>query len=342
VASVYRKNDRYYARFKDGRGKWRDRALSVRTKADAKRLAFELEIKCERQRHGLEEIPAEDGGGTVHALIAWWLTTYVAGTPSEETTKSAVRHLLDAPLAKFLLAEVTSGTIETFLQGKATVLSPQSVNHQRKFLLAAFQMAKRAGRWNGTNPAIAVKRRRVPKRQPDFLRHHEVPLVLASLPRQWRAFFAVAILLGLRKGELIALRKGDVDLVSRLMSVQRSHGRDTTKGGHADAIPIPTSWSPSSSTRWKRRRVTSSSRTRRGRRSAATRSSKRSSAPRSVAPESSAATFTTAAGRTVPTSRSTQTRRSASARSTPSRCGRPASCARSVSTTRATRRRACS
>jgi len=342
MASAYSKNGRYYARYKDARGRWRDCALSVRTKAEAKRHAMELEIKCERQRHGLEPIPDEGGGGTLHALITWWLETYVAGTPSAATTESAVKHVLDAPIAKLLLAEVSSGTIETFLQSKATVLSPVSLNHQRKFLVTAFGKAKRAGRWNGINPALAVKRRKVAKRQHDFLRFHEVPLVLASLPNQWRAFFAVAILLGLRKGELIALRKGDVDLVSRLMSVQRSHGRDTTKGGHADAIPIPTSWSPSSSTRWKRRRVTSSSRTRRGRRSAATRSSKRSSAPRSVAPESSAATFTTAAGRTVPTSRSTQTRRSASARSTPSRCGRPASCARSVSTTRATRRRACS
>jgi integrase len=50
--------------------------------------------------------------------------------------------------------------------------------------------------------------------------------------------FATAIYAGLRKGELLALRKEDVDLDARLLNVARSHQRDTTKGGHADAIPI--------------------------------------------------------------------------------------------------------
>src|SRR5205814_1062650 len=41
-----------------------------------------------------------------------------------------------------------------------------------------------------------------------------------------------------RKGELLGLRKSDVDLASRLIIVSRSYDRETTKGGHAEAIPI--------------------------------------------------------------------------------------------------------
>lgn len=36
----------------------------------------------------------------------------------------------------------------------------------------------------------------------------------------------------------LGLRKVDVDLVNRLLTVGRSYERDTTKGGHADVIPI--------------------------------------------------------------------------------------------------------
>jgi integrase len=43
----------------------------------------------------------------------------------------------------------------------------------------------------------------------------------------------------MRKGELLALRREDVDLQDGSILVRRSWERDTTKGGHADAIPIP-------------------------------------------------------------------------------------------------------
>ncbi len=51
---------------------------------------------------------------------------------------------------------------------------------------------------------------------------------------------ATAIYTGLRKGELFALRKADVDFASGMITVGRSHGRDTTKGSRAEAVPINT------------------------------------------------------------------------------------------------------
>jgi len=45
--------------------------------------------------------------------------------------------------------------------------------------------------------------------------------------------------MGLRRGEVLALRKQDMNLEDRTMVIGRSHGADTTKGGHADVLPIP-------------------------------------------------------------------------------------------------------
>ena len=42
----------------------------------------------------------------------------------------------------------------------------------------------------------------------------------------------------MRRGELFALRKSDVDLRLGTILIARSNARDTTKGGHADLIPI--------------------------------------------------------------------------------------------------------
>src|SRR6185436_1363142 len=88
------------------------------------------------------------------------------------------------------------------------------------------------------NPVVDVPKRKVPKRLPDYLRPQEVPPLLASLHPKWRDLFATAIYTGMRKGELFALRKRDVDLASGMITVCRSHDRGTTKGGRAEAVPI--------------------------------------------------------------------------------------------------------
>jgi integrase len=64
-----------------------------------------------------------------------------------------------------------------------------------------------------------------------------IPVLRAVAPK-YRNLFACAIYAGLRKGELAGLRKSDVDLVYRSITVRSSYDRETTKGGHSDTIPI--------------------------------------------------------------------------------------------------------
>ena len=78
--------------------------------------------------------------------------------------------------------------------------------------------------------------------------------MLEKLPPKWKCLFATAIYTGMRKGELLALRKVDVDLSARLITIRRSHDRDATKGNHADAIPIATELVPYLRARFRRPR----------------------------------------------------------------------------------------
>jgi integrase len=48
----------------------------------------------------------------------------------------------------------------------------------------------------------------------------------------------------MRKGELLGLRKADLDLDGRTILVARSYDRETTKGGHVAVIPMAESIVP--------------------------------------------------------------------------------------------------
>ncbi len=243
MASVYwrgkKGKGKWYLQWRNADGRWQREVSTAKTKTEARRLADELEQQAERQRMGLEARPAPDGGGTLDALLEWWLETYSAATASHTRTSCSVRlHLIGSSLGALRLVHVTPGKIEVFLQAKGKDLGPQSINHLRRFLITAFNRARRAERWNGENPAAQVQRRKIPRRTPDYLRVEEVPRVLAHIAPEWRALYATAIYTGLRKGELLGLRKSDVDLRARLLTVAVSYDRETTKGGHADVIPI--------------------------------------------------------------------------------------------------------
>jgi len=240
MASVFQRDGRWYLRVKDQHGRWTKVLTSARTKTEARLLALEVERRNDRQRLGLEPLAPADGGGTLAELLRWWLATVSAGSPSHEWSERTVtKHLLSSELASLPLVAVSAERIEAFLHRKAQEeLAPQTVNHLRAFLSRAFNAARRMGRYLGSNPVALVQKRRVPKALRDILKPEEVGPVLVALAPRWRPLFVTAVYTGLRKGELLGLRKTDVDLRRRLLAVARSYDRDTTKGGHADVIPI--------------------------------------------------------------------------------------------------------
>lgn len=200
-------------------------------------MASDLERRAERQRLGLEPLP-EDDGTTLGDLLQWWEETYFRQSSAYSRSRGTFRrHVVESDIAKLAIREVTSGRIEQFIQAKTRELAPQTVNHLRGFLCRVFGAARRAGKV-GQNPILDVKRRRAPKRLPDFLSAEEVPLVLRTVAERWRPLFATAVYTGLRKGELLGLHKSDVNLVGRIIMVRRSYDRETTKGGRAGAVPI--------------------------------------------------------------------------------------------------------
>jgi len=239
VAEPFQKFGRWYLRVKGLDGVWRHVATSAKTKAEAKMLQREVAQKIDRQRLGLDPIPGSDM--TVAELLIWWLETYSKGTPSHRRNESAVkRHLLAAALAKMQVHLLKKGDIETLLQSKKQELSPKSLNNLRGFLQSAFSAADEAGKYNGLNPVTKVKRRKVPERAPMFLEAWEADRLLQLHPLKdiWRRLFATALFTGLRKGELLGLKKTDVHRERRQILVARSYDHGTTKSKKERIVPI--------------------------------------------------------------------------------------------------------
>jgi pimeloyl-ACP methyl ester carboxylesterase len=84
----------------------------------------------------------------------------------------------------------------------------------------------------------------VPKRAYITLTVDQLRRMLEHVPASWRPLFVCGPALGLRKGELFALRKADVDAERWTLTVARSHERSTTKSGVAAVLPIPDALRP--------------------------------------------------------------------------------------------------
>ncbi len=124
---------------------------------------------------------------------------------------------------------------------RAQGLSEEGVGKIRRHLHAMFAFAQDAG-LVAVNPAGVTRtrgRRAAPRRaRGTQLSPVQIKLFLDECSPSWRSFFTVALDTGLRRGELIGLRWGDVDLLERTICVRRSIGPYDERR-HPDSEPAP-------------------------------------------------------------------------------------------------------
>jgi integrase len=116
-------------------------------------------------------------------------------------------------------------------------VSPSHYNHLRTLASRLIEWAIAIEAWHGSNPFKAVPAKRAEYQTRPTLTRAEVRRVARALPKRWRAHFWVTVFLGLRKGELLALRGSDFK--GGILTVSRSHFRGTTKTGRPRSIPVP-------------------------------------------------------------------------------------------------------
>jgi integrase len=237
MAYVTKRGGKWAARWKDAHGNWREERLTHGSKTEARHYALEQEKTAERQRKGLDPL-AGTGDDTFEDLFTWWWDEYGRRLRSTTVRSFARKHLIST-IGKLRVREVTAAKLEGVMNSRADDLAPRSINHLRGLVHVVYSKAIRRGKWTGTNPAAAVERRKVIRGKPEYLRPEEVTGLIVALDPRWRPLFATAALTGMRKGELLGLRKTDVNIAERTIMVARSYDHETTKGGHTDLLPVP-------------------------------------------------------------------------------------------------------
>ncbi len=239
MARVYKREGVWYVDTRDGLGRRVRRATDATSKGGALALLGELEAAAERQRLGLDARPS-DSGQTLAELCEWWLSSRCPEASMARARSLFRVHVASHPVGSVRLPGVTSALLEAHLADRAKAgLGPASVNRLRGALRTVFSRARKAGLWAGLNPVADTEPRKVPRRLYDTLTAEEAARLLPHVPADWRGFFAAAVFAGLRKGECAGLRKADADLARGTLTVRASYDRGTTKGGHADVIPLP-------------------------------------------------------------------------------------------------------
>ena len=121
------------------------------------------------------------------------------------------RNHLEPAFGEQQLSNISVEDIQGFKAEKiAAGLSAQTVKHLLRLLRQMFNHAIDWG-YLRENPANKVRNPRVPRKEMDFLTAEEVGVFLDHVPAPWFPFFLTAIVSGLRFGELLAMKWGNLD-----------------------------------------------------------------------------------------------------------------------------------
>src|SRR2546428_2344610 len=206
------------------------RRLTFDTMGEARKCAEEKRAQLRRRDMGLEVAKAPCDK-TLAELCEWWLEKCCKPrSRSREECRLRVQIKLDRNgvtprrIGTLLAADITTELLEDhFDQLQQEGLEGSSINKLRQTLRTVYNKARKRNIWRGTNPVVDTEAR--PERAIKYfvLELRQLNPTLSHIEPEWRDLFATAMLLGMRKGELVGVLKTDVNRSDRTIRVNRSH-----------------------------------------------------------------------------------------------------------------------
>lgn len=130
------------------------------------------------------------------------------------------------------LDKITVPDILQYLNGVKERTSAATANRHHNILRAIFNRALEWEKFDGRNPAAKVKQFRVENSRTQFLENADITRLLAACDAEIQPIVIVALLTGMRRGEIVNLRWEHIDLTNGVAHVLR------TKSGEPREIPI--------------------------------------------------------------------------------------------------------
>lgn len=205
--SVYKRGSKWYAIYHLPNGKqvWKSCGDN---KADAEAYLAKVNGDIARGTHReIREARLDD-------FVTDWLKNYASVSVKPSTYRSyeiIVRRHIIPYWGRIKLSQITPMQVQAFVADRvATGLSPKSVTH---ILVLFKKMLNDAVTWGNlaSNPAKSIKKPRPEHRETECLTPEECRRLIAATPKAHRALVVTAILTAGRRGELLALKWGDID-----------------------------------------------------------------------------------------------------------------------------------
>jgi integrase len=146
-------------------------------------------------------------------------------THTDPVVKLVLRYIIGNHLIPYMgdypLKDVDTTMLQEYVASRLKKVKPNTVINE---LVPVKEMFKHAVNWGylKINPAEGLENPRVEKEEIEILTPEEIKLSLEHVTLKYRTFFLVAILTGLRRGELLGLQGQDIDGNHNQIHVRRS------------------------------------------------------------------------------------------------------------------------
>ncbi len=227
------------------------RVKGLKSKAEAIRKEKNLLLDLSRK------IAQEEGHGlTWRMIVSKWATTVSENSSMEKSYNPATikdhvammynwtKSWLDRPAAEITRGEGREVLESVILEGRTKSFQKRLKNTIN--MIYSWAIEHRYIRGVHHSPVYGLKIHQKEEKRPEILKVDEIRKLLhesKSIGHEWYPIWAMALLTGMRNGELYALKWDDVDLNNNLITVQRSFNRrmntfKSTKAGYWRTVPV--------------------------------------------------------------------------------------------------------
>ena len=208
----------YVVGFKDQHGRWREFVAGSRKKdADALLRRIQQEVAA-----GTFEQERENPRFSEYYHY-WIEAKSKALKPSSLADYRNTFNRYTLPrFGKLRLSQITSLMVQSWVNDlSSSGLAARTVRKAYRYLASCLNHARKQDILEA-DPFKGVILPRLPKRELDFLDPEEIARLLDECKPRERALFATLAYSGLRLGEVLALRVGDIDLKAGVIRIERS------------------------------------------------------------------------------------------------------------------------
>ena len=216
--SVYqdKTSGRWIAQVYDGHGKL------IRRRAASREAAKTLQEELNRKKSGQINIPA--GRQTIETWSNTWYATIKVPAGLKPKTLQHYREMIEfyiiPQLGRIPLEELRAENVQDFVNRLRTAgLSDQTVRHAYNILIQILDVAV-SYKYIEYNAAKSIERPKVRKKEPEIFTLAQARDFLAFVDQhRFRALYHLAIILGLRRGELMGLQWRDISYKDSTLKV---------------------------------------------------------------------------------------------------------------------------